>query len=170
MSLQESAQKYSKEGWICNRGVLAWKYSYDNDSPQIECFCPPSYYGKWCQWMSDRLTIFTHFQDQTNSISKGVIKILALFIHTINNRTTVIDHHEYHFTPALNNLNEKHKFYFVYPRPYQLRSNNSNSYTVRFEAYLLNDDENFTSSHDRFRPCLRVSSGGLFIFIITRSL
>ena len=29
---------------------------------------------------------------------------------------------------------------------------------------------NFTSSHDRFRPCLRVSSGGLFIFIITRRL
>ncbi len=28
----------------------------------------------------------------------------------------------------------------------------------------------FTSSHDRFRPCLRVSSGGLFIFIITRRL
>jgi len=30
--------------------------------------------------------------------------------------------------------------------------------------------EFFTSSHDRFRPCLRVSSGGLFIFIITRRL
>jgi hypothetical protein len=29
---------------------------------------------------------------------------------------------------------------------------------------------NFTSSHDRFRPCLRVSSGGLFILIITRRL
>ena len=29
---------------------------------------------------------------------------------------------------------------------------------------------NFISSHDRFRPSLRVSSGGLFIFIITRRL
>jgi len=31
-------------------------------------------------------------------------------------------------------------------------------------------DQNFTSSYDRFRPCLRISSGGLFIFIITRRL
>jgi hypothetical protein len=90
--------------------------------------------------MSDRFTVFTHFQDQTKTISKGVIKILALFIVTINNITTVLNHHEYHFTPALKNLDEKHKFYFVYPRPHQLRSSTS-TYTVRFEAYLLNNDE-----------------------------
>jgi hypothetical protein len=28
----------------------------------------------------------------------------------------------------------------------------------------------FTSSDERFRPCLKVSSGGMFIFIITRRL
>jgi hypothetical protein len=137
---QEKARKFSKEGWMCNRGILAWKNSSNNNQRQIQCFCPPSYYGEWCQWMSDRLTIFTHFEDQTKSISKGVIKILALFIVTTNDMITVLDHHEYHFTPALQNLDEKHKFYFVYPRPHQLRSNRS-SYTVRFEAYLLNNDE-----------------------------
>ena len=36
--------------------------------------------------------------------------------------------------------------------------------------FSLTKGENFTSSHDRFRPCLRDSSGGLFIFIITRRL
>jgi hypothetical protein len=90
--------------------------------------------------MSDRFTIFTHFQDKTGRLTKGVIKILALFIVNINETTTILDHHEYHFIPALDNLDEKHKFYFVYQRPYQLRSNRNN-YSVRFEAYLLNDDE-----------------------------
>lgn len=90
--------------------------------------------------MSDRFTVFTHFQGHTDRISKGVIKILALFIVTINDTTTVLDHHEYHFTSALENLDEKHKFYFVYPRPHQLRSR-TNNYAIRFEAYLLNNDE-----------------------------
>jgi hypothetical protein len=132
---------HSKEGWICNRGVLAWRnFSSDGNQPQTQCFCPPSYYGEWCQWMSDRFTVFTHFQDKTDRLTKGVIKILALFIVKINETTTILDHHEYHFIPALGNLDEKHKFYFVYPRPHQLRSNRNN-YAVRFEAYLLNDDE-----------------------------
>lgn len=137
---QRLAQIHSKEGWLCNRGILGWKKLFDDDQPQIQCFCPPSYYGEWCQWMSDRLTIFTHFQDNKKMISKGIIKILALFIVKINDTTTILDHHEYYFNPILNNLDEKHKFYFIYPRPHQLRSNTS-SYSVRFEAYLLNDNE-----------------------------
>ncbi len=90
--------------------------------------------------MSDRLTIFTHFRDQTKSISKGLVKILTLFTVTINNMITILDHHEYHFIPTLQNLNKKQKFYFVYPRPHQLRSK-TNNYSIRFEAYLLNEDE-----------------------------
>lgn len=140
---QENARKFSQDGWICNRGILAWKNSSDNNRLEIQCFCPPSYYGKWCQWMSDRITIFTYFQSQTNyDLSKSVIKILTLFIITTNNnnKTTILDHHEYHFTPALQDLIKKHKFYFIYPRPHQLRLKTS-TYTIRFEAYLLNDDE-----------------------------
>ncbi|CAF4582983.1 unnamed protein product [Rotaria sp. Silwood2] len=89
--------------------------------------------------MSDRLTVFTHLEDLNSSLSTSVIKILALFVVTVNETTTVLEHHEFHFTPALHNLDEKHKLYFVYPRPHQLRSN-INKYAIHFEAYQLNDD------------------------------
>ncbi|CAF4893902.1 unnamed protein product [Rotaria sp. Silwood1] len=70
----------------------------------------------------------------------GVIKILALLVVIINDTTTVLDRHEVHFISALNNFKEKQKFYFVYPQPHQLRSS-THRYTVRFEAYQLNEDE-----------------------------
>ncbi|CAF4610523.1 unnamed protein product, partial [Rotaria magnacalcarata] len=90
--------------------------------------------------MSDRLTVFISFKNQTNGSSTGVIKILALLVVTINNRETVLDRHEVHFISALDNYKEKQKFYVVYSRPHQLRSN-THHYTVRFEAYQLNENE-----------------------------
>ena len=46
----------------------------------------------------------------------------------------------------------------------------SNKNTCGQIAAFLSLFSLFTSSHDRFRPCLMDSSGGLFIFIITRRL
>jgi len=43
-------------------------------------------------------------------------------------------------------------------------------YLFQLKEFYLQYYASFTSSHDRFRPCLRVSSGGLFIFILTRRL
>jgi hypothetical protein len=134
------ANQYSEEGWICNRGVTAIKKSFDVNQSTVQCFCPPSYYGDRCEFMSDRLTVFIRFQNQTNDLSKGVIKILALLVVIINDTATVIDRHKVHFTAALNNFKDKQKFYFVYPRPHQLRSN-TYRYTVHFEAYQLDEDD-----------------------------
>ncbi|CAF4403477.1 unnamed protein product, partial [Rotaria magnacalcarata] len=139
-SRQKLANQYSKEGWICNRGVAGNKKSFDISQSIVHCFCPPSYYGGRCEFMSDRLTVFISFKNQTNGSSTGVIKILALLVVTINDTETVLDRHEVHFIPALDNYKEKQKFYFVYPRPHQLRSN-THHYTVRFEAYQLNENE-----------------------------
>ncbi|CAF2632990.1 unnamed protein product [Rotaria sp. Silwood2] len=139
-SRQKLANQYPENGWVCNRGVAGVKKSFDVSQLTVQCFCPPSYYGERCEFMSDRLTVFIRFEKQTNTLSKGVIKILALLVVIINDTTTVLDHHEVHFTSALNNFKEKQKFYFVYPRPHQLRSS-TYRYTVRFEAYQLNEDE-----------------------------
>ncbi|CAF3477340.1 unnamed protein product [Rotaria socialis] len=139
-SRQKLANQFSKEGWICNRGVAGNKKSFDISQSLVHCFCPPSYYGGRCEFMSDRLTVFISFKNQTNGSSTGAIKILALLVVTINDTETVLDRHEVHFTSALENYKEKQKFYFVYPRPHQLRSN-THHYTVRFEAYQLNENE-----------------------------
>ncbi|CAF4788826.1 unnamed protein product, partial [Rotaria socialis] len=139
-SEQQLANQFSKEGWICNRGVAGNKKSFDVSQSFVHCFCPPSYYGNRCEFMSDRLTVFISFKNQTNGSSTGVIKILALLVVLINHTSTVLDRHEVHFTSTLDNYKEKQKFYFIYPRPHQLRSNTHN-YTVRFEAYQLHENE-----------------------------
>ncbi len=35
-----------EEGWICGRGVAMKKN-------QLQCVCPPSFYGEYCQYFSD---------------------------------------------------------------------------------------------------------------------
>ncbi|CAF4608992.1 unnamed protein product [Rotaria socialis] len=139
-SRQKMAHQHSEEGWICNRGVAGIKKLFGESQLTVQCFCPPSYYGDRCEFMSDRLTVFIRFENQSNALSKGIIKILALLVVIINDTATVLDRHEVHFTSALDNFKEKQKFYLVYPRPHQLRSN-THHYTVRFEAYQLNEDE-----------------------------
>ena len=139
-SRQDMATQHSGEGWTCNRGVAAIQKSFGKNEIIVKCFCPPSYYGDRCEYMSDRLTVFVRFEDQTNSLLNSIIKILALLIVTVDNTTTVVDHHEVHFTSIFANFGQKQKFYLVYPRPHQLRSN-THHYTVRFEAYQLNEND-----------------------------
>ncbi|CAM4796300.1 unnamed protein product [Rotaria magnacalcarata] len=139
-SRQKMAHQHSEEGWICNRGVAGIKKLFGESQLTVQRFCPPSYYGDRCEFMSDRLTVFIRFENQSNALSKVIIKILALLVVIINDTATVLDRHEVHFTSALDNFKEKQKFYLVYPRPHQLRSN-THHYTVRFEAYQLNEDE-----------------------------
>ncbi|CAF3346096.1 unnamed protein product [Rotaria sp. Silwood2] len=129
----------SIEPWTCNRGVAVERRMNNSSNAIIKCFCPPSYFGRFCQYYSDRITVITHL-DGLKYIYKDyqqllniTIKVLATFIH---NESHIVDHNEIHFTPVLNNLNEKQKFYFVYPRPRTLSRNRL--YQIRFEAFELN--------------------------------
>lgn len=136
-SRQALANRYAEDGWTCNRGVRAAHRAFRVNKLSVKCFCPPSYYGDRCEFMSDRLTIFITFENQMNNTFEGVIQILAQLVVNINHTETIVDHHEVHI---LNNFKEKQKFYFVYPRPHQLRSN-IHSYTVRFQAYQLYEND-----------------------------
>jgi hypothetical protein len=115
---------------MCNRGIAVRQYG---DKIIDVCFCPPSYYGEYCQYFSERLTVVTNFEDLTNTL-RFTIKILAVFV----TNETVLDHHEFHFTVALHDFKRKHKFYFVFPRPHRLSP--TSNYTVRFELYHLNSN------------------------------
>ena len=80
-----------EEGWICGRGV-AMK---NNQLNRIQCFCPPSLYGEFCQYFSDRITVIISFNNIPSYIShepSNTIKILALFL----SNDTIIDHVIFH--------------------------------------------------------------------------
>ena len=126
---QEQAQIHSFEGWVCNRGLSV----RDSSNEKISCLCPPSYYGRWCQYMSDRITVIVRFHDTTHSLQYP-LKILATLSSTENE--TILAHHEFHFTPVLSDFERKHRFYLLYPRPHLL-SGRPFVHQVRFEAYQL---------------------------------
>ena len=126
---QRQAQIHSFKGWVCNRGLAVRQ----NSTKEIVCLCPPSFYGRWCEYMSDRLTVIVRFEDTTHTLQYP-LKILATLSTTMND--TVLAYHQFHFTPALHDFEKKHRFYLVYPRPRHL-SNNQYGHRIRFEAYHL---------------------------------
>ncbi|CAF1233955.1 unnamed protein product [Adineta ricciae] len=105
------------EAWICDRGVAIKQQIDELSNSIIQCFCPSSYFGRFCQYFSDRITVITRLEGlkyvcrNSEELSKVTIKILAVLIH---NDSEIVDHNEIHFTPSLNDLNEKRKFYLIY--------------------------------------------------------
>ena len=127
------AENNGREGWICGRGVAAIKRNNNN---QIQCFCPPSLYGEYCQYYSDRITIITSLDDIPSELledDNNMIKIVSLFL----SNDDIVDDYVFHLPLILSKeLKKKFRFNLIYPRPKRL----ANSYRVRFEAYNLNFD------------------------------
>ncbi|CAF1113002.1 unnamed protein product [Adineta steineri] len=151
LHISDLKEKYSLYDQIfyCNRGV---SFINENpDGPPTVCFCPISYYGSYCQYFSDRLTIVIYI-DWTNSLfvnsmdNSIVIKIVALFLF---NKTNIIDSHVFHIRPALYDENEKESFAFHYPRFSSMLEHKQNRYrnrksiieehpySIQFEGYHL---------------------------------
>lgn len=118
-----------REGWICGRGVAV----QTNKMNQIQCFCPPSLYGEYCQYFSDRITLIIGIDNIPEELLEqeiNTIKILALLLSNDN----IIDYHIFHLPLILTReSNKKFRFNLIHQRPKLL----SNSFTVRFEAYHL---------------------------------
>ena len=120
---------------------------------EIRCLCPPAYYGDWCKFFSDRISIIAHVDQKTllKTISNVTLKIKAKFL--FNNR--IIDHHEFHVVPILEkNKIIKHKFYLLYSRSaemlahkrwrYYNRSDviNNHPYSVHFDVFTFGKNNN----------------------------
>ena len=129
--LQEQ-ENDGQEGWMCGRGVKTKR----SNTNEVQCFCPPSLYGEYCQYFSDRITVIISLHDLPAELlqqQSNTIKVLALLL----SNNDVIDHHIFHLPLALSKeVNKKFRFNLIHRRPKVL----SNSYTVRFEAYHLTSD------------------------------
>ncbi|CAF2743713.1 unnamed protein product [Rotaria sp. Silwood2] len=126
--------------FVCGNDGLAVKYQQE-----VICFCPPSSYGDYCEYSSDRITILTHLNFVNYKIdNRIIIKVLITFL--FKNRT--IDIHTFYVQPQLQNNDidyVKQKIYFVYPRTkefiQQKRTyrNGTQMYHARFEVFILNN-------------------------------
>ncbi|CAF4159127.1 unnamed protein product [Rotaria sp. Silwood2] len=130
---------------ICNRGVAIFHYI----TQKWICFCPSSYYGLYCNFFSDRITIITHLDLTYYSINDNttIIKIVISFYF----HEQLLDFHQFHVTPTAERGDNyiKHKFSFLYARTDAMIKNKqrryfnrtdikqNHPYSIRFEAYEL---------------------------------
>jgi hypothetical protein len=144
VNLQDN-QSFKVHSYQCNRGIAIL------EKDETRCLCPPAYYGDWCQFFSDRISIIAHLDQkmQLETTSNQTLKIKANFL--FNNQ--IIDHYEFHVIPALERIKiMKHKFYLLYSRSakmlahktkrYSNRSDviNNHPYTVHFDAFILENN------------------------------
>jgi hypothetical protein len=141
ISLQND-QFFKVHSYQCNRGVAVLQMN------ETQCLCPPAYYGRWCEFFSDRVSIIAHVDQKMlpKTISNITLKIKANFL--FNN--AIIDHHEFDVVPIFERVNiVKHKFYLLYSRSalmlahkqwrYFNRSDviNNHPYSVHFDVFTL---------------------------------
>lgn len=133
--------------YSCNRGVAIEMI----ETRTLSCFCPPSYYGKHCEYYSDRLTVIMKF-NYTKSFytyledNLIVLQVLSVLIF----QDEVIDQYNFRVRPEEEfDTNVKHNFFLLYSRSekylkhkqkrYFNRTDiiNNQPYSVRFEVYEL---------------------------------
>lgn len=134
--------------YMCNRGFPLYIRSI-NDT---YCACPPSYYGRACEYFADRISIITHLDLTTFPISNST-SLITVVVH-LSFSDIVIDHHIFHINPSLelNKTRRKYGFYLLYPRKNmfvqhkQWRFVNrtdiitNHPYSVHFDIYSLTNE------------------------------
>ncbi|UJR07518.1 hypothetical protein I4U23_011807 [Adineta vaga] len=127
--------------YICNRGIAVLEMD------KIVCLCPPAYYGQFCEYYSDRISIIAQLDQQT--VVKSTLKIRAKFLYY----SQIIDEHEFTIIPTIEKEKSiKHKFYLLYSRSNQMLAEkrrryfnrtwliNEQPYTVLFDVFSLEND------------------------------
>jgi hypothetical protein len=125
--------------YICNRGI-----PIKGENNRTHCLCPSSYYGEYCEFHADRISIVTHINLTGHTIDYTVFdaqKSSILISCTFYFAKHVVDRHEFHVYPLAKQA--KQKFYFSYPRTTEFRKQRrterkgTNLYSIRFEAFNL---------------------------------
>ncbi|UJR18751.1 hypothetical protein I4U23_005657 [Adineta vaga] len=125
--------------FICNRGI---PIKLSNE--RTRCFCSPSYYGDYCEFHANRISVVTHLNltsyngNYTTVTGKNATVLVSC---TFRYKKHIIDRHEFYIHSIVKRA--KQKFYFAYPRTLEFREqkrihcNGTGLYSVRFEALYL---------------------------------
>ena len=115
---------------------------------ETRCLCPPAYYGLWCEFFSDRISVIARVDRKTlpNTLSNITFKIRSNFLF----KNVIIDYHEFIAFPTNKTIDDiKHKFYLLYSRSDQMLAHkraryfnrtdviNNHPYSVQFDIFLL---------------------------------
>jgi hypothetical protein len=124
--------------FICNLGI-----PIKNNNGRTQCLCSPSYYGDYCEFQVDRVSIVTHLNltkyNGNYTINNNNLSILVSC--TFRYAVQIIDRYDFHIQSITKRV--KQKFYFAYPRTMEFQEqkrtirNGTKLYSIRFEAFYL---------------------------------
>ena len=127
-SVEQNETEYNAvQATLCNRGIYA-RISHDSDNESYICFCPPSYYGRYCQYQNQRVSLtLRFFPVDRHTIYSIIVKLVDQNYH--------LHSYEQFTFMALWGCRIKFNIYLLYStRP----KNNSNIYSVHIHAYDKN--------------------------------
>ncbi|CAF4059973.1 unnamed protein product [Adineta steineri] len=125
--------------FICNRGIPI----KDKDG-QTRCLCSPSYYGDYCEFHADRISVVTHLNLTKYNGNYTIVNnqnFTILVSCTFCYAERIVDRHEFYVQS--NTKITKQKFYFSYPRTAEfqkqkrIQRHGTQLYSIRFEAFYL---------------------------------
>ncbi|CAF3252140.1 unnamed protein product [Rotaria socialis] len=132
--------------YMCNRGITIINLN------KALCLCPSAYYGRWCEYFSDRITIIAQVDEKIflQYMPNLSLKVKTyLFFHDMP-----IDSHEFDVIPIIESSKKtKHKFYLLYSRFPQMLEHkrrryynrtdviHHHPYSVHFDVYALETNQ-----------------------------
>ncbi|CAF1353927.1 unnamed protein product, partial [Rotaria sordida] len=116
--------------WFCNRGipimVSSQRYSM--------CLCPPSYYGNRCQYQNQRVSLTLQFHTIHSPFMWRTI-VFQFFIMLVDEENIIQSYEQITYSP-IRDCNIKYNIYLLFKdRP----KNQSKTYNVRIDAYIMNN-------------------------------
>ncbi|CAF4251740.1 unnamed protein product, partial [Adineta steineri] len=125
--------------FICNRGIPI----KDKDG-QTRCLCSPSYYGDYCEFHADRISVVTHLNLTKYNGNYTIVNnqnSTVLVSCTFRYAERIVDRHEFYAHSTAKAT--KQKFYFSYSRTAEfqkqkrIQRHGTQLYSIRFEAFYL---------------------------------
>lgn len=112
--------------WNCHRGIPT-AASYDQlNTIEKKCFCPPSYFGDFCEYQNERVSL--PMEIQVSSEWKTFFTVVYLLI---NNHNEIESYDQLHYISAAHCGVKINRYLLYSSRPKNL----SKSYSVCFEVY-----------------------------------
>ncbi|CAF1407518.1 unnamed protein product [Adineta ricciae] len=116
----------ANQDWYCNRGIPL-QIRMTNETNELHCLCPPSYYGSQCQYQNQRVSLT--IQIRATSDWNHLFTFLILLIDNEGN----IESHDFIEYLPVRDCDTKFNLYLLYStRP----KNPSKTYSIRIDAFL----------------------------------
>ena len=116
--------------WDCNRGLVV-NTSIENNTYNITCMCPPSYYGHLCQYQNQRISLTLRMSSSDRHATYAVVIML---IDDNDERQNIEAYDQFVYTTKQSCSIKLKRYLLFSTRPKNLSKN----YSVRIDTFHKN--------------------------------